>query len=166
MKSILVVLLALPLLAQTAPGAGAPAKSSAAVPKMAYGVPQDESGRPLIAGPAQQVSMAQLRLRDAALTGDFEALGRMLAGDCLVTLPSGSALNRTQLLDAIRSAHNTYASLEYSEMQVRMPAPSVGVVTARVEAKGAVTSVYRLTAVWQKLPAGWKVLVIQVTPVL
>jgi ketosteroid isomerase-like protein len=160
MKFFLVPLLALPLLAQSTPN-NVSVVPGTAVNNAAH---TDAVHAAAAVDPAQQVSMAQVRLRDAATAGDTDTLKSLLDDDCSFTLPTGQVFNKKHAVHAFRSIGTAYPRLELSDVRVRMAAPTVGVVTAKIEAKGE--AAFRMTAVWQKEAAGWKAIVIQATPAL
>lgn len=53
-------------------------------------------------------------LNDAALTGDFGALERLLSEDLVVSDPSNTIRNREQLIAIFRSGQVVYSSVEVS----------------------------------------------------
>jgi ketosteroid isomerase-like protein len=165
MRYLLALVFAVPLLAQTAPKK----QDKAALPKPTYGVPQAQSKTPMVAGPAQQVSMAQIRLRDAVLAADGDALKSLLADDCLITLPSGMVLTKKEFLTSIARSPMRDPSLPLTDMQVRVLASTAAAVTARVQSVAGSSDgtpcAYRLIIVWQKQAGEWKAVVVQATRV-
>ena len=158
------VLFVLPLLAQTAQKDSAPQTTPNRQPPIARR--HAPTRGVLLAGPAQQVAMAETRLRDAAVTGDFGNLAKLLAADYSMILPAGEMLDKNGILTALRGGVLKGTNLEVSGLHVKMLGSSAGVVTARVGVKQQdVTRAFRLTDVWHKQSGQWKLVNSQTTAI-
>ena len=108
--------------------------------------------------------------RQAQLSGDVQAMDKLLSDDYLGTNISGTVLTKAQQLDRMRTRKATITTLELSDIKVKLVGQiaivtSLGTITSTGGATGTLNGSFRYTRIYQRLANGsWKVTNFEVTP--
>lgn len=109
--------------------------------------------------------------RQAQLSGDVQAMDKLLSDDYLGTNISGTVLTKAQQLDRMRTRKATITTLELSDIKVKLVGQiaivtSLGTITSTGGATGTLNGSFRYTRIYQHLPTGaWKITNFAATPI-
>jgi ketosteroid isomerase-like protein len=118
----------------------------------------------------RQVEALEEQWRTAQLSGDVDAMDKLLSDDYIGISMSGQVNTKTQQLDRARSRKLVLTRLDLGEMQIKLVG-SIAVVTSRAQVEGTndgvpVRGTFRYTRVYQRLPSGvWKITSFEATRV-
>jgi ketosteroid isomerase-like protein len=118
----------------------------------------------------RQVEALEEQWRTAQLSGDVDAMDKLLSDDYIGISMSGQVNTKTQQLDRARSRKLVLTRLDLGEMQIKLVG-SIAVVTSRAQVEGTndgvpVQGTFRYTRVYQRLPSGvWKITSFEATRV-
>jgi ketosteroid isomerase-like protein len=106
--------------------------------------------------------------RKAALSGNFEALGTLLADDYMSITDSGTLQTKEQAMASLRSGRIHFTALDLSDRRVRFYG-TTALVTSLAEVKGTTpdgpfSGSYRYTRVYARDASGaWKIVSFEVS---
>lgn len=120
--------------------------------------------------PEESLRQAEEALRRAQLSGDVEALARLVDEELVFTGPDGLLYGKGDDLEAHREGWVRITRLEPSEERVQRFG-SVAVISVRMEMAGTYrgepfAGPFRYTRVWCERPDGWRVVAGHVSAVL
>lgn len=109
-----------------------------------------------------QVEQMEQAWRSAELTGNVEAMGRLLSDDFVGINMSGQVVTKMQLLERMRNRRTVLTRLDLDDVHVKL-IDQTAIVTSRAEVEGtnegvAMHGTYRYTRVYSRLASGtWQI---------
>ena len=103
-------------------------------------------------------------IQTALSKNDADAMDKIYADNYMIVNGDGTVQTKAERLAALRSGETKYASFEYTDQTVRVnPDGNSAVGIARLTIKGTMKGkpmdgVYRVTGVYSKTNAGWKLM--------
>lgn len=109
-----------------------------------------------------QIEQLEQSWRTAQLSGDVDAMDKLLSEDYIGITMNGQVVTKVQQLDRIRNRSLILSKLELDDMKVKLIG-NTAIVTSRAEIDGTndgapIHGTYRYMRVYSRLPSGtWKI---------
>jgi ketosteroid isomerase-like protein len=109
-----------------------------------------------------QVEQLEQAWRTAELSGDVDAMGKLLSDDYVGINMSGQVVTKTQQLDRMRRRRTVLTKLDLEDMKVKLIGQTA-IVTSRAEVEGTnegvvIHGTYRYTRVYSRqATGGWQI---------
>ena len=110
----------------------------------------------------REIELLEQQCRTALLTGDVQAMDRLLSDDYVGIGMNGQVTTKLQQLDRIRARNLVLTQFDLSDVKVKLVG-AVAIVTSLASVQGSndgkpVSGTYRYTRVYQRLPNGiWQI---------
>jgi ketosteroid isomerase-like protein len=106
-----------------------------------------------------QVEQLEQSWRKAELSGDVDAMGKLLSDDYVGIGMSGQVVTKAQQLDRMRRRRMVLTKIDLEDVHVKMIGTTAAIVTSRAEVDGTDEGVpmhgtFRYTRVYSRLAAG------------
>jgi ketosteroid isomerase-like protein len=110
--------------------------------------------------------------RQAALSGDTDAMEHLLSEDYLGIMPNGEVVTKPQQLDRMKTHDFVFTKLELSDVKIKLLSRHAAIVTSLAQVDGTaddrpIHGSFRYTRVYQRLPGStaWKITSFEATRV-
>jgi ketosteroid isomerase-like protein len=117
----------------------------------------------------EQIIALENQWNQAAISGDVDAMDKLLSEDYLGITASGEVLTKAQQLDHMRDRKLVLTKLDTSQIKIKL-IRNIAIVTSLAHVEGTsddepLHGAYRYTRVYQRMPNGsWKITSFEVTP--